>query len=1367
VSSSISWPSAGPLPPSPRIFLEASAGTGKTFAIEGIVVQLVAEAGIPIDKILVITFTKAATAELSDRVRQRLAKVLQVLQGSVQAGGDVLAARLVNAPDCGLLVTRLARALADIDRAPISTIHSFCQRMLQELAFESGQEAELEVLGEASEVRKQLVADELARTYAHAGEADLALLADMGWTPGGLRAVAKEMTGATAPTPRPSLDRSWRDPLQVVTAWRRRLEEFQQWWEGPAGRAAVHGWQAEVGLPTKTDAKGKLPYNRLSGAPKNVDGVVRAWLASGGPRGDRPFKKAAAGWLDREGLSRKWNAVAGPVQDFAGYPLAVEFTKLCHAQDRLWAQPLVQFASAVRQDYLAEIERRAQLTYDGMLSRLAERLVQDAKEGVSVLADAIRNRYRAALVDEFQDTDASQWQVLDHVFGREDARFFVVGDPKQSIYRFRGADLDVYLTAREQAVCYQLDTNFRTDRPLVSALNKLWTDADLPLSRTEAGEAVRYLPVKAHQELRIQDLPPSAGAADRPRRPLELRLCSAATDGGSPESAPNKADMMEVLAQVCARECLTLLRASPSIASPDKAQTRTLAPGDVAILVANHLEARTVSKYLASFGIPAVAAGRGSIFNSEALGWLVAWLDALASPANERPARQLAVSPLIGWTADQLTRAVAEAGGGARLDDDQLAWHALRQHLATLTNSWSTQGFARVLDKTLATYDVLARLLGSLWGERGATDLRHLTELCQAEDRRTRAGPRGLAEWLRARKADADDKNDEQATRLESDAAAVQLVTIHACKGLEYPVVLMPFAWPPWTENEANQPLLVRVGAASVLDMSVSGTEDRARSMTWSDQAFEAESVRLLYVAMTRARHHVVAWLNRCDPEAQGPLARLILRGDRTGLGSEAPVVSGKRDGPNGADKMAAWNQRISAQLQDIQDSSQDSIGWSEEPPPRQEETWRPEGAAPLVLATARAFDPTLQLGTRWQVASFSSLSAGRGADDDEPTRALAKLATTPTASDNARVQDEGDEPTPVDLDTLGDLARHAWMLDKAAGADLPGGTTTGDWIHGVFEELDFSAEHDPAGQAKDGRTAKQLIDDLAQRHGVTVHKGKPVPQDGLLALLPAWLDTPLAGSEHGAFGLPDDFTLRSLTLAHRIDELGFDLRLGAGANYRLAARNAEDRDPGCIDTAGVRDAFEIGAAAEGFGGAAWCRAMLERTDDKVKALLPGIAGFLTGFIDLTFRVRASGASARYYLADYKSNAIRGPEWLAARMAQAVAPGVEAPRLANIHYTRPLLQWAMAHAGYHLQALIYTVALHRLLQTRLGSEYDYDSHIGGHLYLFLKGMAGPNTPRWQGSCLGVWADRWPKAAVLALDRALLGGSWSSGSAEAP
>jgi exodeoxyribonuclease V beta subunit len=1299
------------------ILLEASAGTGKTYQSEGLVVRLVA-AGTPIDRVLIITFTKAATADLRARVRGRLVQARAALSaGAAPKGDDSIAALFEGtAAEVAARQANIDAALRDFDTAAISTIHGFCQRMLEQLAFEADQEPGLDVLGEPKALREQLVADAWAWVYAKANPRELPLLGDVGWTDSNLAALAKAMTGPVERAVQPEIE-SPRGAVDVLRAWLSDVDDFADWLDGD-GEAALASLEDDAN--SKAKVIGGIAQTSLD---KNV-GKLRAWLAAGGPLKDGA---GLDGTWSLAAFDKKTNGVAPA--GFAGREVYARFDALRRTQDSIWSEPLVAFAQRARGVFLGELRRRMLLTYDGMLSNLAARIGQEGTD--AALAAAIRARYAAALVDEFQDTDSAQWAILRAVFVEAGLPFFAVGDPKQSIYSFRGGDIDVYLEAAARCDVRPLGVNQRSDRPLVEAMNHVWKRSRPDRDPFDV-EQIKYQDVGArNRSARAGGLP---DVADRPRRPLELRWFDGRAFGGAPTDLPNKGPAEALVAADCAEQCRALLTSkSARITDGDPASPRAARPGDLAVLTRTNDQAVLVRDELAARGIPAVIGGNGSIFQSEAAAWVLAWLDAVADPGNESAARRLATTPLFGWDGLRLARGLSESGD----EEDQVQarkdWEALRKDLSSCALVWPKQGYFGAFDRVTSGEGAWARVLGSMHGERAATDLRHLGELLHGEERRSRVGPRGLAEWLRRRVAEADDKDEEQGRRLESDASAVQIVTIHSAKGLQYPIAMVPFPWTSWSPGNTVGPMFYTqriAGPQPAVDLHVPGHPERDAVRTQVAQESLREDMRLLYVAMTRAKHHVVLWTGAYAGSEVSPSGRLLFP-------PGAVVNSVTRDRP--LDEMRAHLDDITARFDALCSDPGAGVGWSSiEPPPSAASRWTPRSdqGADRGLALPDAATPwprTVRLGAGWMVASYSSMSGGKGVDLDDPAR---RADAPPEDPEDADAPDAGAEATmPPWRHLADDAALHA----PAAAHDLPGGAGTGDWLHSVFEHLSFQRTEGGL-VARDGRPASELVKTEGQRHGVT----EPRWHDRVTELLPGWLETPLDG---GGSRVPAGLRLADLEDADRFDELQFDLRLGAGSGP--AGRG------GRADPAAARAALEAARQDPAFGGRVWLDSLLKQKNNKGEPLsiVPPIAGVLTGFIDLTFRVDGT-----YWVCDYKSNQVLGSEAVRAWARALPAPEEgRPPRLRGLHYTQPLLAWGMAHAAYHLQALVYTVALHRLLRQRL-PNYRYDAHVGGHLYLFLRGMAGAQTPRPEGGpCLGVWADRWPERTVVGLDCALSGG----------
>ena len=1339
------WTGTEALPKGQTLLLEASAGTGKTWQIEGLVVRLVAEYGISVDRILVITFTNAATSELRDRIRQRIREARDALGRTDAPSGDPILEALWSARShTHARRERLSRALSSFDLAPISTIHGFSQRMLDQLAFESGQEPGLELLADPTAIVQRLVDDQLARVFAVADEQELELLADMGWSRGSLARLAWAMAKAVEPVVEPEVDLDAdAGPLGPLATWRAAREQHRSWLASAEGRASVASVTEEL-----ERRKGK----RTRGMRRRVVGedldTLTDWLAGPAPRSGRTSGSGMATWarnLCSDALAERWIGTSEQLAGFEGRALFERTSVLFELQDGLWPQPLAAFAARVRRQVDAELVRAGQLTYSTMLSRLAERIeAQGGGEGP--LARAIRSRFDVALVDEFQDTDGAQWPVMRAVFAHPSRRLVIIGDPKQAIYAFRGADVHVYLdAARVASARATMRTNWRSDGAFIQAMNHLWYEG----SGAFGLEDVDYVEVgwpARDLHLRVRGLP---AVGDRDRCPFELRWVDGQTVGSPQRVVGSKEVGQDATARLAAQEAARLLAGRTELAVEGTGEPGTrwrgLAPGDIAVLVRTNSQAERVRKHLDQLGIPCVSAGRGSVLDSPVLDWLCSWLDAVADPGRDRPARALATTPLFGWTALDLATALAAADAAAQgelTEPQQEAsdrWAEWLRAIREQADGWRSRGFVRVFERVLDDFDVVRRLLGARQGERYATDLRHLVELCHAEERRTRIGPSGLAAWLRsARDATGDGADEAQALRLESDAHAVQLVTIHKSKGLEYPVVLLPFGWADFQPRDGGGPLEwhARRGDRTEirLNLEAPGTGRRAQAAEQAARETRQEQLRLLYVALTRARHHCVAWLGplgqagaKTDSHALG---RIVLRQrDEAGRPAEEPdcpsfpsSTSRKPDVQQSmAEARAASWEEVQERLDLLAATSQGTIGWSHEPPMTTVEPLAPQGGSTGALE-ARPWRSDRRLVSPWRVSSYSALVAGRTFDASEPQR----LEAVPVEGERTPEQETGARVG------LSEPAATATGLDAPIDtAELQGGTEAGTWAHAVLENLDFQR-----CVGHDGRDLPTLLADLGARHGIRA----PRQQELLAGALPAILDTPLDG---GRSRLTPGFSLRGLQPADRLDELGFDLRLGDGNRWRRSS----GPDPGRLNPEGARLALQSRLGAPDWGGDEWLRALLDRADHDGRGVLPRMVGILTGFIDLTLRTQVSepdgSTRQRYFVSDYKTNRIGSP----GRRRDS----------RRRHYTQPWMAWEMAHHGYHLQALLYTVALHRMLGQRLPG-YAYERDVGGHLYLFLRGMTGPQTPRDAGLALGVYFDRWPARVVLGLDAALSGAS---------
>ncbi|MCI1010440.1 exodeoxyribonuclease V subunit beta [Pseudomonas oryzihabitans] len=822
--------------------IEASAGTGKTFTISALYVRLVLGHGTPETafgrellppQILVVTFTEAATQELRDRIRHRLAEAARFFRDEIAAPDPLLAELREDFPveawaDCS---RRLDIAAQWMDEAAVSTIHSWCQRMLREHAFDSGSLFVQNLEQDQSELLAQVVRDYWRRfCYPLEGEALDWVIEHWGEPralAARLRPLLSEALGAPQGEPAALL-------ATALTERRERLAHLKAPWAR---------WAEEVRdlCQAGCDAKvvdGRKLQKRFFGPW--CDKLV-AWA-------DNPTSEdldIGTGFtrLTEEGFAEVWTKASPP-----DHPALAAMARLPGQLAELPSPevPLLEHAAAwVQQKFEREKLRRAELGFDDILTRL-DRALQADGAGAR-LAALIREQFPVALIDEFQDTDPVQYRIFSSVYGAgEGTGLFLIGDPKQAIYAFRGADIHTYLQARRANAghLHSLDTNFRSTAAMVAAVNQVFAhgEATAPraafLFRHGEDNPVPFEPVRAQGRREVLEIEGTPGAA--------LTFWQLAGDEPLAGTAYRAA-----LAESTASEIVRLL----SLAAEAKAGFRRedgeltpLRPADIAILVRAGSEAQAVRQALVRRGVRSVyLSDKDSVFTAQEARCLLDWLKACAEPDVDRRLRAA-----LGSLTLDLPLAELEA-----LNHDEQAWEARVLQFRGYRQLWRGQGVLPMLRRLLQDFRLPQRLMARADGERVLTNLLHLAELLQraaGELDGEQALIRHLAEQLAAQGA-----ADEQILRLESDAELVKVVTVHKSKGLEYPLVFLPFACAYRAEEGTTLPLRYHDDQGQLRRTFKPSAEELARA----DDERLAEDLRLLYVALTRARH--ACWVGVAD----------------------------------------------------------------------------------------------------------------------------------------------------------------------------------------------------------------------------------------------------------------------------------------------------------------------------------------------------------------------------------------------------------------------------------------------------------------------------------------------------------------------
>jgi exodeoxyribonuclease V beta subunit len=1110
--------------PLERSLIEASAGTGKTYTITTLFLRLLLQSGLSVGQILVVTFTNAATRELYDRVRTRLREALTAFQEE-QSDDDVLAALLRESPDRERSRERLETALRDFDDAAIFTIHGLCQRILHEHAFESGTSFEAELTTSQESLLAEVVDDFFARTLYEASPALVRQMIDEKLSREVLVSLAKK--GIADPTmpvlPDPP------DPKVIEAS----LVIFEA-----AKAVAATSWANDRVRILKAieDAKlnqGQYKPATLDAAAHQMDELLRSDRKSGTALFER-FKLFTTAKLTS--ATRKGGTT--PTHPFFAH---------CDALSAAATRATLDSGSRMillKRDLIAYARREMPLrkdaahlqSFDDLLHRLDAALTGPLGPA---LAAAVRGKYTAALIDEFQDTDPVQYRIFESIYGgaTSNPQFFI-GDPKQAIYSFRGADVFAYLGAArhtDESRRFTLDTSYRSDPGLVGAVNTLFARPRSPFLLDQ----IRFSPVKAAKTTRMH----LGEAAVTPFRVLFFPRAPAAAAKGS---SVTKGAANHAIPDAVAADLARLLASGTTI------EGRPISPGDIAILTRKNQQAVDMQAALRELRIPCVLQGDASVFDSPEAVEMEALLGAMAAPSNGGAVRLALTTSVFGLRADEIES----------LDRDDEAWDAHAQRFQSWGARWRDHGFIAGFRRLLDELQVPSRLLSWTDGERRLTNLLHLAELLHVAQIAEHLGPAGLLRWLATVRRDQDARDDAGAeaaqVRLESDDAAVKLVTIHKSKGLEYPVVYCPYLWDGALLHRSDEttPMFHEPPPSADLQRKLDlGSADLDKHVQYAEREAAAEGLRLLYVALTRAKHQcVVVWGNMNDA-ATSALGYLL-----------------HQDGASTGDLFDATKARLAAlddagMLADLDALVADAAGniavetLSLDP-------GKLHSPAPTAPPTLEFRPISRGLESFWRTSSFSGLIGGGSAEakPDEGRDRDGAVTADPLVDE---------EPASAAIPEGERVLLHAF----------PKGARPGEMLHKVFEDIDFSAT--------------EAV--IAAAAAVSLDHFQVAPPDEWKDLLGRAvreaLETPLRAPGSAGAAV---FTLRDVPREKRLNELEFIFPVGP-----------ESRAPERRFTAKA-----LGEVLERHGGAAIPAGY---ADALQRLSFQPLEGFLRGFIDLVF----------------------------------------------------------------------------------------------------------------------------------------------------
>ena len=1030
--------------------IEASAGTGKTYTITGLFLRLMLEKRLSVNEILVVTFTEAATEELKERIRNRLRDAINAF--TFRKSEDPLLNYLLNRhKDSNRALTRLREALMAFDQSAIFTMHGFCRRMLQENAFESGNLFDTELITDQEYLKQEIVEDFWRRNFYEASPVFVNYAIFKKISPGYLFKLLANRAGQPYMKIIPSLEMP--ETYQQEQDFKESFHNVKEMW------LSVRSEIEEILLSYKGLNRAKYRKKSIAGWIHGMDNFIIS--GSDNPVLFKEFAKFTASEI-RASIKKNHEAPAHRFFDIC------ERLRISQARlEEVFEQRLIWLKGDLFNYAEGELFRRKDReniqSFDDLLIKMDMALEGEGRE---LLSKAIRRKFKAALIDEFQDTDPIQYSIFKTIFSTEKGILFLIGDPKQAIYSFRGADIFTYMSATgDVGLIYTLGENWRSEPGLINGINSIFSYVEQPFLYDEIGfQPAVPAPGKA-QCLKING---------KSEAPFQFWFSGSEEFSGQGKGI-SKENARKIISDAVAAEISRLLH----LARKGRAVIgdKPLREGDIAVLVRTNSEARQMQLALLALHIPSVLFNAGDLFETHEATEMGRVLTGIAQADSVACIKAALATDILGVCGEKL-----EA-----LMENDAAWERRVIRFKKYFDLWNGRGFIRMFRQMIIDENVLARLMTLPDGERRNTNLLHLSEVLHQISVEKKMGVMELIKWFfERRKRDAKGV-EEHPLRLESDENSVRLVTMHKSKGLEYPVVFCPFTWGGSRIKKREEPFTFHDQSRNselILDL---GSSDMAKNRGFAEKELLAENLRLMYVALTRAR-------NRC----------YFIWGRFNDAGTSAPAYLFHQPATNkGDDLISATEERFKGlkdndllqELKIIIDRSEGSIRLTKVPSMVDAEPFSPFSREQEALECRKFFG---KIRRRWSVSSFSSFISG--------------------------ISDQADMPEHDGLIRYDRVVQKGYqesgLIHEQDIFAFPAGARAGIFMHDLFEHLDF-------GQ-RDVDSISELIRSKLKEYGFASGW-----RDTLYSMIINVLSMPL-GSEG------EKFTLSLIKNHERLNELEF-----------------------------------------------------------------------------------------------------------------------------------------------------------------------------------------------------------------------------------